>query len=177
MAGPMKPEEAVERLAAVLTSDADLAADEIYDALAKAGLPDDAADRAYKFTQIAWGRVFLGRLGLKFPPDYFCLNASGDIVEAGRLEEEPYFVAATALAIGPQPPKGFARFAAMSADVNAVNNALHAGSKPENLALAPPALFLEDPTPEGIQRARQEIGRRLSALRGAAKKPWWQFWG
>ncbi|MBL8605865.1 MAG: hypothetical protein JNL38_01035 [Myxococcales bacterium] len=157
----MTPEQAVDRLAAVLMNDPELSASDIYDALARAGVPDDVADRAYKFTQIAWGRVFLGHLGLRFPPDYFCLNARGDIVESGQLDEEPYFVAATGLAAEHRRSRGFARFAAMSADVNAINDALHAGSKPENLSIAPPALFVEAPTPEGIAKARQEIGRRL----------------
>jgi hypothetical protein len=173
----MTPEEAVERLATVLMADSEVCPDDIYDALAKAGVPDDVADRAYKFTQIAWGRVLLGGLGLRFPPDYFCLNASGDIIESGQLEDEPFFVAATAVAADRRRAKGFSRFAAMSADVSAINSALHAGSKPENLSLAPPALFLEAPTPEGLVKAKQEIGRRLSASRGAGKKRWWQFWG
>lgn len=175
----MTPDEAVNQLATVVTGDTELSPDAIYEAMSKAGVPDDVADRAYKFTQIAWGRLFLDGLGVTFPPDYFCLNASGDIIESGVLEDEPFFVAATGLATERRHSKGFARFAAMSADVNAINTALHAGSKPENLSTAPPAVFLEDPTPEGVERAKAEIGRRLSASpsREATKKAWWRFWG
>jgi hypothetical protein len=172
----MTPEQAVNQLAALVVDNTEFSTDDIYEAMGKAGVPDDVADRAYKFTQIAWARVLLGGLGLKFPSDYFCLNASGDIVESGRLEEQPFFVAATHVATEHARSKGFARFASMSADVLAVNDALHAGSKPENLVLAPPAIFLEAPTSAGMEKARQEIARRLAASRGAAPKPWWRFW-
>lgn len=129
----MTPDQAVDQLATIVAGDVELSADDIYEAMAKAEVPDDVADRAYKFTQIAWGRLFLGGLGLTFPPDYFCLNASGDIIESGLLEDEPFFVAAVRQATDRGRSKGFARFAAMSADVSAINSALHAGSKPEVL--------------------------------------------
>lgn len=172
----MTPEQAVNQLVAIVVGNPALGADEIYEAMAKAGAPDDVADRAYKLMQIAWGRAFLDGLGLRFPSDYFCLNAAGQIVESGQLEEEPFFTAARHLVTEHRQSEGFAHFAKMSADVNAINAALHAGSKPENLALAPPAIFIEDPTPEGLARAREEIRRRLSALHESPKKPWWRFW-
>jgi hypothetical protein len=54
----------------------------------------------------------------------------------------------------------------MSADVNAVNNALNRGSKPEDLATAPPCLFTEAPTEAGMENARKAIAEHLAALRG-----------
>ena len=88
-----------------------------------------------------------------------------------------FFAAATREAANEGRSEGVARLGAMSAHFNAVNDALNAGSKPENLSLAPPAVFLEDPTPEGIEKATAEISRRLSASRKPARKPWWRFWG
>jgi len=60
----------------------------------------------------------------------------------------------------------------MAAEVHAVNELLNKGSKPENLVTATPALFMEAPTPEGMERARQHLLRGLDQ----PKKPWWRFW-
>jgi hypothetical protein len=61
----------------------------------------------------------------------------------------------------------------MSADVMAVNGALKAGSKAENLATGPSALFMEPPTPGGIENARRLLSEEVAAK---TKKPWWRFW-
>src|SRR5690349_20066983 len=53
------------------------------------------ADRAYKFAQIVWGRAFLAGLGARLSPDYLGFNSAGEVIEAGRLEEEAYFAAAS----------------------------------------------------------------------------------
>jgi hypothetical protein len=181
----VEPETAVARLAEIIAARDEFTEDDLYAALAEAGLPDAVADRAYKFTQTAWGRVFLDGLGIQFGADYLCFNGAGDVIESGRLDDEPYFAAAVRLAPEYARTLGFQRFVLMSADVNAVNGALHAGSKPENLVMGPAAFFMEAPTPAGLARARQLLADRASAgKRGgagstpqaAAKKPWWRFW-
>jgi hypothetical protein len=178
---PVTPEEAVAHLASIVGARKEFSADDIYAAMATDGIPEAVADRAYKFTQIAWGQAFLANLGVRFAPNYFCFNSAGEVTESGLLNEEPFFCAALQVAKQPRSP-GFARFAAMSADVSAVNAALHAGSRPENLVTDPPAIFLEAPTPDGISKAR----RFLAAWRGSQNrvplessspnKPWWRLW-
>jgi hypothetical protein len=180
------PDAAVARLAEIIAARGEFSEDDIYAAMAEAGIPDAVADRAYKFIQIAWGRVFLDGLGVRFSSDYLCFNGAGEVVESGLLAEEPYFVAAMSLAQQYARFPGFPRFALMSADVNAVNSALKAGSKPENLVMAPAALFLEAATPEGIDKARQFLAGRTTSPSEAgsserrelrpANKPWWRFW-
>jgi hypothetical protein len=182
----MTPEAAVAHLVEILAKGGALTEDALYAALSTAGAPDPVADRAYKFTQIAWGRVLLEDLGIKLAPDYTCFNRSGEVIEAGLLAEQPYFVAAAAAAKRHPPPAGLPRFALMSSEVAAINQALSAGAKPEDLATEPPALFMEPPTPEGIAKAQQHIARQLSAQRASAggprtqvaptRKPWWRFW-
>jgi hypothetical protein len=84
---------------------------------------------------------------------------------------------------------GFEQLSLRSADVNAVNNALHAGSKPENLVMGPAAFFMQPATPEGIVKAQTLLSQRAasatkvggaggSAARESAptRKPWWRFW-
>jgi len=184
--GPVSPESAVSWLADIVAARPDFTEDEVYSALAEAGVPDSLADRAYKLTQVAWGRVFLKDLGVQFSPEYVCFNASGKVVESGRMDDEPCFAAASRLARRYASTPGFRRLVLMSADVNAVNNALQKGSKPEDLVMAPAFLFLESPTAAGMENARQVIAQYMVALSGSSSsakresapaKPWWRFWG
>jgi hypothetical protein len=179
------PDAAVARLAEIIATRADFTEDDLYAAMADAGIPDPVADRAYKFTQNAWGRVFLDGVGVQFGTDYLCFNRAGDVIESGQLADQPYFAAAMRLAPQYARSPGFPKLALMSADVNAVNNALHGGSKPENLVMGPAAFFMEAPTPAGMNKARQLLSQRASASKrsssgstrqAADKKPWWRFW-
>jgi hypothetical protein len=180
------PAEAVSRLVEIITARDRFFEDDVYSALAKAGLPDAVADRAYKFTQTAWTRAFLTPMGVRFPPDFLCFNAQGEVIEAGQLDQEPYFVAATQLVPQYAKSPGFAQLVRMSADVGAANDLLHQGSRPENLAMGPAAFFLEPATREGLARARQILTERATQIRignqsGSPKaekadKPWWRFW-
>jgi hypothetical protein len=179
------PEAAVSHLAEIIAARAEFTEDDVYAAMAAAGIPDPVADRAYKFTQTAWGRAFLDGLGVQFSSDYLCFNAAGDVIESGQLADQPFFAAAVRLAPQHARSPGFQRFVLMSADVNTVNNALHAGSKQENLAMGPAAFFMEAPTPAGMDKARQLLSERVpKSKRGSSssakpaddKKPWWRFW-
>lgn len=184
----MTPSEAVTRLAELIAPEAEFEEDEVYSAMFMAGMNADVADRAFKFTQIAWGRAFLNGVGVNFSPDYFCFDGSGNVIEAGQLANQPYFIAAMELAKRYIGMPGFNRMVLASADVISVNKALNAGSKPENLVSAPAALFMEPPTPEGMDKAKQIILGILkspekipSAKLEVAKpepqsKPWWMFW-
>src|SRR5947209_567159 len=163
---PLTPESAVAQLAEIVAPRRAFTEEEVYVALADAGIPDSLADRAFKFTQIAWGRTFLAGLGITFSPEYVCFNAAGEVVESGRLADEPCFAAASRLADQFSRTPGFVRLAVMSADVVAVNQALHAGSKPENLVMTPAFLFLEAPTPDGMENARRVIAQHTAALSG-----------
>jgi hypothetical protein len=183
--GPVGPETAVAWLADVIAGRDDFTEDDLYAALAEAGVPDSVADRAFKFTQTAWGRAFLDGLGVQFPADYLCFNGAGEVAESGLLADEPYYVAAAALARRYAGSPGFTKFAHMSADVAAINDALHAGSKPEDLAGGPAAFFTEPVTRAGMDKVQRLLAQRAAA--GVASgpevprpaptgKPWWRFW-
>lgn len=183
-------ESAVVQLAQIVAADANLSEEEIYQAMAEAGIPDALADRAFKFTQIAWGRIFLDGMGIDFPPDYFCFDAQGRVVESGRLADEPCFAVACGLCHKYIRTPAFQRLALTSTDVQAVNEMLHKGSKPEKLIMCPASIFIEAPTPAGMERVDQMITeyfksrqRELSTTAKTApastspNKPWWRFWG
>ena len=182
----MTPEATIARLAEIIATRADLDEDDIYAAMDEAGVPGPDADRAYKFAQIAWGRVFLDGLGVCFSPDYLCLDGAGEVIESGKLRDQPYYAAAMAAAPAAARSAGFALFALTSSEAHAVNAALNAGSSPENLDAGPPALFMEAPTPAGIEKARRIVAERASGAAkpggaaardsAGAKKPWWRVW-
>src|SRR5262245_56854082 len=83
------PVAAVTRLAEIVAASPELTEDENYEAMAAAGVPEVLADRAYKFTQIAWGRVLLDGKGIEFPPDYCYTTTNGDEEGEAVLADEP----------------------------------------------------------------------------------------
>ncbi|MEZ6108708.1 MAG: hypothetical protein R3B96_22160 [Pirellulaceae bacterium] len=150
----MTPIQAIESLADVLEdSPSPFTEDDVYAGLEACGVPTAMADRAYKFALLAAGRQFLGPLGITFMDDYVCFDAAGKVIESGNVTEEsfswPPGSRVTPSEIGAKP---FREFALMSADVNAVNNALNADA-PARLKTAPAFLFLEPPTDAGWARA------------------------
>ena len=173
--GVVSPDTAVAWLADILASWDAFTEDGVYSALADAGAPGALADRAYKFTQVAWGRSLLAGLGVQFSPGYVCFDASGKVIESGRLGGEPCFAAASRLAKRYADAPGFKRLALMSADVHAVNEALNKGSKAADLVTTPAFLFLEAPTATGMENARRVIDQHMNA-KPAPAKPWWRFW-
>ena len=183
----LTPSESVERLAELIAPKKEFNEGQVYEQLLMAGMTHDVADLAYKFTQTAWARFFLDGMGITFSPDYYCFNSKGGLVETGQLVNQPYFAAAMRLAEKYKSSPGYKQLILTSADVNAVNNALNAGSKPENLVTGPAALFMEPPTPEGMEKAKEIILSRAKSpeLRppeiikepeNAEKKQWWKFW-
>ena len=171
----MTPRETIASLAQILETLPDFSEDDVYAAMRAAGIADADADRAYKFTQIACGRLILAGVVGRFSNDYFWLNAAGEVVESGDLRQEPHFTAAETL-VRQRARPWVGRLGAMSADVAAINDLLTRGSRPGNLQTGPVVLFLENPTPAGMKKANRLIGDQLRAAAPAARKPWWRFW-
>jgi hypothetical protein len=126
------------------------------------GLSPRDASRAVAFVPLAFGRVLLGSLGVKF----------GDTVEVetkrGRRElnlaDEAVFVEATRLATeafstGAMSKDLFSAVALRSSEVTAVNHALDGGARAEELVTTPPVITLA----EGMAPVAKE-------------KPWWKIW-
>ena len=179
------PKSSVAHLASIVTSSTNFSEDDIYETMDKAGIPFSIADLAYKFTQVAWGRVFLDGMGIEFSPDYFCFDGRGNVLEHGQLHQQPFFIAAMDVAKKYAQHKSFGLFAVMSADVQVVNNALNNGSSPEDLVLMPVGLFLEEPTSNGMKKAQELMSKKIDSRyqnqssnrsKPASKKPGWKFW-
>ena len=176
----MTPTEAIQQLVNILAeTDPPFSDDDVYTALGTSGVPDDVADRTYKFAQLACGRKFLDGLGVSFSDQFICFNAEGNVIESGNIDEEPFFVAAIRF-VDPDSVghPAFSHFALMSADVHAVNDALNSGSNAADLVTAPAFLFLEPPTEAGLANAQSTISRHLAKLQADHPPPkrWWKFW-
>jgi hypothetical protein len=139
------PAAAVTRLAETVAASPELTEDEIYEAMAAAGVPEVLADRAYKFTQIAWGRVFLDGMGIDFMPDYSYTTTRGREHGSALLADEPCYAAALRLAPKYERTPALQRLALTSAEVATVNDALHRGSEPESLTICSALVLIEPP--------------------------------
>lgn len=177
----MTPDEAVQSLVSILR-DCDtnsFTEESIYDMLKGEGFSDEIANRTYKLTQVACGRKFLEGMGIDFSNEFMWFNRSGEVEEIGQLTKEPYYLAALKYA-GPDSigAERFGNFALMSADVQAVNNALNSGSNPSDLVTAPVCMFLEPPTQSGLESAQLAIESHLRKVskQSSQQKPWWRFW-
>lgn len=158
----MNPETtAVTRLIEIVAARPDLSEGDIYAGMAQAGIPKHLADRAYKFTLIAWGRIFLEGLGIHFSEDYLWLEPDGTIIEEGLIADEACYQAASQLASQYIGTPAFKRLALSAAEVHVVNDALNRGSKPEDLVTAPAIFFTASPTQEGGKRAHELMRERL----------------
>ncbi|MGL6094437.1 MAG: DUF6348 family protein [Fimbriiglobus sp.] len=157
----LAPAAAVRRVALTVTNLASFTENDVYAALENAGLPSRIADRAYKMTQTAWARAtFGGPDGVQFPPEYYCFNAAGDLVESGRLPDEPFYTAAVDLIPEFGPAEGFRNLVLMSSEVHALSDAINKGSKLKDLRGSPAAMFVEPATPDGMKRVVRFLTER-----------------
>jgi hypothetical protein len=177
----MNPSDVIHQLFEVLSrTEPSFSQRQIMEELVSLGVNLRVADRAYKFAQIACGRLFMQGLGVSYTDSFMWFNASGDVVETGKITSEPFFLAA-AQRINKDLIRrpSFALFAMMSSDAAAVNDLMNKGSKPSDLVMAPAFLFVEAPTPEGMRRAQATMVAEASKSRpipARIKRPWWRFW-
>lgn len=115
--------------------------------LVEAGVPFRLAMRVLVFLPLAFARVLLATNGPRFSDECAYLDASGEVVARGELSKEPVFAAALELARHASRDE-MQTIALRSGEINALNQALHAGSQMENLVFAPPSLYLDVPAGE-----------------------------
>ena len=115
--------------------------DEIVTILRNAGLP--RAGHVVAMLPLAFGRRILEGL-VELPTSFVELDARGEIAREGPLAEDPIFAAADRIARAEATRADLDRIGLLSAEVNAVNQALHAGSQPGDLLMSPPMMRLGD---------------------------------
>jgi hypothetical protein len=131
----MEIEDGIALLASLVHGRPDLGSERLVSALTALGLDRQSAQRLVVFVPLALGRVLLGGLGITFADTY--LRATDPDPQARhRLADVPEFVAASAAAHR-LPADQLSALALRSPEVDAVNKALHGGSRPDDLVLGP----------------------------------------
>jgi hypothetical protein len=158
----------------------DASDEDLTETLLAAGLAKPQVLLAVLFVPLACGRLLMAGLGIRFSSLYVLLSADGTPVERGTIDDAPIYIAAQAAAAA---RRDLVKAVALrSAEVNAVNQALNAGSNPANLAMAPIVAFAEGPTELGASRARALLTSLLADMHHGesqerpAAKAWWRFW-
>ena len=133
------------------------------------------------FVPLAFGRVAFESLGASFPPDFVRITRAGSLHEGLKLKHQPVFARSTALCrefMEGQLLEAVKNVALTSSEVNVINDALNAGSKPENLQLFPAVIPDPGTSDDAIQRAMEQLVGRAEQEYAAIKKakPWWRFW-
>jgi hypothetical protein len=151
--------------------------------LMASGFSKSTAENAVRFTGVAFGRLLLNELGVELSNEYVLFRADGSAAESAELDHSEAFREATRLASELSLHPGFKPLAHSSPEVDAVNQSLEAGSNPEDQVIGPVALFLDRPTPAGLQVAEEGIIRLAKTAAkmspnesaGRVNKPWWKF--
>ena len=156
----MNNSDIVTRTIAVLVQNPDAGFDALREALQREGLSPAETERALEFIPLAFGRNFLGGMGMQFPDTYRRVDARGREVLRKKLVFEPLFMDASMrapLVLMQQGQDAYTAVVLRSSEVRAVNQALHAGSDPKDLVAAEPVL-MADESPAN------------------PAKPWWKIW-
>ena len=145
------------------------------------GLDADLVHRVVAFASLAFGRLVIESLGASLAPDFVRITRDGIAEEGLMLMRQPVF--ARSMALGREFMQGELREAVKkvaftSSEVDVVNNALHAGGKPDDLDVFPPVIPDPGASQDAVQQAVKELIYRAEQKYAAIKKarPWWQFW-
>lgn len=127
----------IERAVNILPHDAEDY--EIEALLVEDGITEKMAYQLVAFVPLAFTRVLLRDTGVRFSDEYSLINSVSRKAQGRFLSLEPVFVAALKFAndwIQNSRDKNiFLTIASRNAEFKAINEALHAGAKPENLIM------------------------------------------
>jgi len=143
---------------------------DIRDRLVEAGVPRALATDLIEFLPLALSRAVLQGMGIGSKDYYIRMLPSGEALSPKKLVDEPVFREGLGMAgeIRRGGEAGFLAVLLCSSEFTAVNDALNAGSKPENLDHAPQIIM-----------ARDDDTRTFDPPSEIAVKPakaWWRFW-
>ncbi len=130
---------------------------------ALAGFPTALAETVDAFVPLAFGRVFLRKLGpAAFPACYTALAADGSATFGLPLMAEPAFARALVRAerCRSAEPALFERIARCSPEISALNDGARAGEELAGARLAPPVVAAAGASEADVRRALTEGARR-----------------
>jgi len=144
------------------------------------GIDGDLVNRAITFVPLAFGRVIFGSLGPSFPPHYMRIRRDGVVEEGLKLMHEPVF--ARSMALCSQFMEGgfleaVKRISVTGPELNAINKALCAGSKPNDLTLSPSIVIEPGVDDAALERALNRLHERAEPPQPTTPtRPWWKLW-
>ena len=121
--------------------------DDIAKVLERDGASASEAQALLAYIPLAFGRVLMEGLPIRLADTALVQDQTGEAAEERTLGAEPIFAEATRLAERVKreaslTSEQFTAVAMRSAEVDAVNKALHGGAKPEDLVVSPPFITL-----------------------------------
>jgi len=126
------------------------------------------------FVPIVASRTLFGDMGVTFQDNYYILDKNGDLLSQGSIQDDsPFFNALRSFEFTGKQLKAVAF---RSSEAHALNNALNGGSDPKDLVMAPPVIFSEQPTENGMKKGQLTIQKLLSKVAPIKKKSRWKFW-
>ncbi len=171
----MSPEETLRILSSVIQDSPQCDDTFLFDEMVKRGCLEQSANEAIQLTPIAFGRAMLHGLGIQFSNVFLVFSGEGVLMKQGILDNHLLFQASHLLLSPPPTKELFQALALRSSEVRAVNELLLKRSKPENLRLAPVALF-SAPAQEGaIEKASAYLRNQLPEVKPPPKSRW-KFW-
>jgi hypothetical protein len=137
--------------------------------LEEAGIPSRLAIEIIEFLPLALARALLDGMGVHFEDYYVRHTSGGRVIGQKLLADEPVF--REGLGVANEMSGDGAAYLAVagwSAEYQAINRAMNAGSRPEDLRCAQPVVF-----------ADHDDERRFDDTSGGVQpreRTWWQFW-
>jgi len=162
--------EAILRAVPVFQANQQASLWDIRDRLVEAGIPRALATDLIEFLPLALSRAALQGMGIGFKDYFIRVLPSGETLPPKKLADEPVFREGLAMA-GEVRRGGRAGFLAVlqcSSEFVAVNNALNAGSKPENFEHAPQIIMTREDDPRSFTHPSKTAVKQ--------ERPWWRFW-
>jgi hypothetical protein len=137
--------EDITKAAEVLRKQTGSSEDQLITTLVEAGFDQARAIKLVEFIPLAYGRVWMEGKGVQFTDYYLRMSVDEKSYTEHELEDEPVYREAVAAAQSEINDGAefdvFFPIAARSAEFQAINRALHGGSRLEDLELSPP-IFL-----------------------------------
>lgn len=137
-------EETIRRAVAMFRKLANSDDGQVCSALIESGVQPEIAEKLVMFLPIAYGRVVLKKIGIRFSDSFKHPLNDGTLVEHA-FADEPIWRAIVECACD-EVSRGISgehllSVAARSAEFDAVNQLLNAGSTPANIVLTPPVIL------------------------------------
>jgi hypothetical protein len=137
--------------------------------LEAAGVPPRLAIEVVEFLPLALARALLDGMGVHFEDYYARQTSGGRVIGQKLLADEPVFREGLAAADEMSGDgAAYLAVAGRSAEYQAINRAMNAGARPEDLRCAPPVVFADHDDERRFDDTSGGVQPRAHA--------WWRLW-